>query len=343
MTWRTLEQTVERIAEHVRAHRLRQVRVILHGGEPLLVGKEFLVGLASVVRRGLPAGTSVGLAVQTNGTRLDENILRALREHGFRVGVSLDGGRTGHDRHRRHGDGRGSYDDVARALRLLRSPANRELFSGLLCTIDLGNDPIGTYEALLEFAPPAVDFLLPHGNWTAPPPGRVPDGRQTPYADWLIPVFDRWYGAPRQTTTVRLFQEIVNLVLGGRSRSELVGLSPVALAIIDADGSIEQVDALRSAYHGASGTGLNVFDHTFDEVLGHPAVAARQAGVGGLCEACQRCPIRQICGGGFYPHRYRAGHGFQNPSVYCPDLQKLIGHIRGRVLSDLRDLVEATR
>jgi uncharacterized protein len=153
-------------------------------------------------------------------------------------------------------------------------------------------------------------------------------------------VFDRWYGAEKQPTTLRLFQEIVNLVLGGHSRSELIGLSPVALVVIDTDGSLEQVDTLRSAHHGASGTGLNVFEHSFDDALMHPAVAARQAGLAGLGNTCRRCPIRQVCGGGYYPHRYKAGHGFQNPSVYCPDLQRLIGHIQRRVTSDLHGFVE---
>jgi uncharacterized protein len=38
------------------------------------------------------------------------------------------------------------------------------------------------------------------------------------------------------------------------------------------------------------------------------------------------------CGGGLYAHRYRADNGFDNPSAYCPDLLKLITHIRGCAL-----------
>jgi uncharacterized protein len=43
----------------------------------------------------------------------------------------------------------------------------------------------------------------------------------------------------------------------------------------------------------------------------------------------------EICGGGLYPHRYRDGEGFRHPSVYCPDLLRLITHVRNRVLADL--------
>ncbi|MGH3248417.1 MAG: aKG-HExxH-type peptide beta-hydroxylase, partial [Trebonia sp.] len=34
------------------------------------------------------------------------------------------------------------------------------------------------------------------------------------------------------------------------------------------------------------------------------------------------------CGGGLYAHRYRTGSGFDNPSVYCGDLEKIISHVR---------------
>src|ERR1700748_3816539 len=36
----TAERVAERITEHVRAHALRDVAIILHGGEPLLYGPE---------------------------------------------------------------------------------------------------------------------------------------------------------------------------------------------------------------------------------------------------------------------------------------------------------------
>ena len=41
----------ERIAEHAREHRLAEVRVILHGGEPLLAGAGLLGSIARDLRR----------------------------------------------------------------------------------------------------------------------------------------------------------------------------------------------------------------------------------------------------------------------------------------------------
>jgi uncharacterized protein len=225
------------------------------------------------------------------------------------------------------------------AVRRLGRPAYRSIYAGLLCTIDLDNDPIGTYDALLDLAPPAIDLLLPHGTWTHPPPGRIAGAPETPYADWLIAVFDRWYAAPRFETAIRVFETIIAGLVGGPSRSESMGTSPVRTITIDSDGSMEQVDALKVAYHGATATGLDVHTASFDDALRHPALVARQIGVDALSDVCQRCDVRDVCGGGYYPHRHRSGEGYRNPSVYCPDLFRLVGHIRGRVTDDVRALL----
>ncbi len=338
MTPETVRAASRRIADHARAHDLTKVRVILHGGEPLLAGQELFALVATTLRRAVPEKTRVDLGVQTNGVLLDDAFLRVLLEHGIRVGVSLDGDRVANDRHRRYASRRGSHGGAVRGLRLLQRDPYRQLFAGLLATIDLDNDPVQTYEALLEFAPPSLDFLLPHGNWTARPPRRGDDPVSTPYGDWLIAVFDRWYEAPRQETRVRLFREVINLVLGGQSHSESVGLTATSLVVIETDGGIEQTDSLKAAFHGAPATGLNVNDHTLDMALEHPFVVARQLGLAALCDTCRACPIVNVCGGGLYSHRYRAGSGFLNPSVYCPDLRRLITHVQDRVRADVRRL-----
>jgi uncharacterized protein len=54
-----------------------------------------------------------------------------------------------------------------------------------------------------------------------------------------------------------------------------------------------------------------------------------------LCAKCRACHIRRVCGGGLYAHRYQAGSGFANPSVYCPDLIRLIDHIHDTMRADI--------
>jgi uncharacterized protein len=332
-----------RIAEHARTHDLPEITLILHGGEPLLAGPDLIRLAVTAVREAAGREVRAHVKLQTNGVLLDDAYLRLFDELGVRVGVSLDGDVRAHDLHRRRKGGQGSHEAVHEGLDRLRATDFRHLFSGLLCTVDLRNDPVGTYEALLAYEPEAIDFLLPHGNWDTPPPGRTPGEESTPYGDWLVAAFDRWYGAPRQETRVRLFGDILHLLFGGISASEGIGLAPVAVAVIETDGGIEQSDTLKSAYDGATKTGLHVARDSFDSALLQPGMAARQLGVDALSAQCRSCPLHRVCGGGLYPHRYRAGDGFANPSVYCPDLLRLITHIRRTVARDVASLRERRR
>ena len=330
-----MRHSSRRIAEHVIRHRLTKIEISLHGGEPLLAGVTGLTSIVTELKCHVPDFVVVDLVLQTNGILLTEAILDVLLEHNIQVGVSLDGSQETHDKHRRYRDDRGSYAEVIKGLELLTSERYRTLFAGLLAVIDVEEDPLSTYEGLLKFAPPSVDFLLPHGNWTEPPPHRSENPSETPYGHWLTAVFDRWFDVPEQETEVRLFAEIINMILGGQSRTESVGTSPVALITVNTDGSMEQVDTLRSAYPGAPATGLNVLTNSFDDALHHPAVVARQIGVAALADTCRQCELMKVCGGGHYAHRYRQGSGFRNPSVYCADLTVLINHIRDRVRTSL--------
>jgi uncharacterized protein len=330
MTPRTLALVTERIGEHVRRHAINRLAVVLHGGEPLLAGHDGVDAVLTAVQAAVPVATTVDFSVQTNGILLDEAFITLFRRHGVRVGVSLDGGRQANDRHRRYANGAGSHQRATTGLRLLAQPGNAAVFGGLLCTVDVRNDPVQVYEALLDFEPPVLDLLLPHGNWTNPPPR--PAGATT-YAAWLIAVFDRWYGRPHAETRIRLFEAIISRLLGGTSDTEAIGGEQPGVVVVETDGSYEQSDALKTTVDGGAATGLHVASHSLDDVLGQLGGAAPARPP----TACRVCPVVSVCGGGLRAHRYRGGsrEPFDNPSAHCVDLFLLIEHIRQRVTADL--------
>jgi uncharacterized protein len=334
MSRRTVDELAQRLGEHARAHDLPSLRVVLHGGEPLLAGLDFLTYAVHVIRAAVPPGTTVRFLVQTNGVLLDDHALRVFADEDVRVGVSLDGSRATNDRHRRFAGGRSSHPAVVKALELLRGDRFHDLYAGILCTIDVHSDPIETYEHLLSYQPPTLDLLLPHGNRVSPPPARPVNERGSLYGPWLTSVFDRWYGAPKVETRIRLFESLLDLLLGGYSGTEALGLDPVDIVTVDTDGSIEQSDILKTAAEGAAATGLHLLTASFDEAAAHPGIRARRAGLDGLGPECRACPVVRVCGGGLYAHRFD-GSGFGNRSVYCPDLYDLIAHAHGRLTADL--------
>ena len=361
-SWRTrpkaisdeaISWTALRLAEHAKTHALPSVSVILHGGEPLLAGPARLRRVCEELTRALGPVADLDLRIHTNGLQLSPRYLDLFDEFAVKVGISLDGDKTANDRHRRFADGRSSHPLVLKAVELLRQDRYRHLDLGLLCTVDVANDPIAVYDALDALDPPRIDFLLPHATWDEPPPR--PDGSATAYADWLLAVFDRW-DARGRPMPVRLFESVLSTLNGGPSLTESLGLAPTDLVVVETDGTLEQVDSLKSAYEGAAATGFDVFSHPFDAVAAHPGVRTRQLGLAGVSETCRQCPVVRSCGGGLYTHRYRsepdagttganaaaggasAGTtgasvetgGFDNTSVYCADLEALIRGIESR-------------
>jgi len=321
----TVDAAARRIAEHAAAHGLAEVSVVLHGGEPLLVGKEAMRAVLTVLETHVAPVAKLDLRIHTNGVRLDKQWCDLFNHYGVKVGVSLDGDQAANDRHRRFASGRSSHAQVVAALALLRQPSYRHLYAGILCTIDLANDPVAVYQALVDEAPPNVDLLLPHATWGHPP--YRPPGAEYPYADWLMQVHMCWVRDGCRVP-IRLFNSVLSAARGGPSFSEAIGTDPVDLLIIETDGSWEQPDSMKTAYQGAPATGMTVFSHPVDAAVRHPAVAARQGGIEALCATCRACQVVHVCGGGLYAHRHRPGNGFDNPSVYCADLKAFIGQLR---------------
>jgi uncharacterized protein len=332
MSAETADWAVRRIAEHAVAHGLPEVCVILHGGEPLLLGVQRARAVLEKLRAQLSPVTTIDLRIVTNGVRLNEDWCRLFAEYDVKVGVSLDGDQVANDRHRRFRNGQSSYTQVNRALSLLREPEFRHLYAGILCTVDIANDPDAVYSALVAQAPPRLDLLLPHATWHNPPDrpldtvgGVSEDILGTAYADWLLRIYRRWTQEGRPVP-IRLFDSLLSAARGGPSFSEAFGTDSVDVLVIETDGSWEQPDSMKTAHQGAAATGMRVSEQAVDDVARHPQIAARQGGVAGLCATCRACPVVRICGGGLYAHRYGHG-GFDNPSVYCADLKELITKI----------------
>lgn len=320
----------QRISEHVIKHRIAEIDVVFHGGEPLLAGASRLDELAKLVRETVPARVNIGL--QTNGTLVCGEILDVLLKHNVRIGISLDGPRAVNDRHRLNHAGKSSHDAVVNAIKLIRSkPEWARLYGGLLAVIDLRNDPVEIYRYFTSIDARSIDLLLPDYNHDRPPPRNQPGYRsEIAYGQWLARFFEVWF-SEGSSLEVKYFEEILTLMLGGPSGSESIGLTPVDLIVIEAEGDIEPVDTLKTAGRCATSLGMNVRTHSLDDALAHPAIVSRLIGADALCETCRDCPELRNCGGGYIPHRFRQTNGFLNPSIYCEDLKHLFSVIRSRM------------
>ena len=322
------EAAVAKIAAYAAITGMRRVYMVLHGGEPMLAGQDWFRKFAQVARSFCTPNLELIVSMQTNGVLLDESWLDLLCDLNISFGVSLDGPEATNDRARVNHAGKGSYRQVLAALEKIQNHARAlHYFGGVLCVVDPTQNGREIYRHFRSLGISQIDFLMPHDyNWDRLPPyfGTAHD---SPVADYLIPIFDDWWEENDPNVKIRIFEIILSLVFGKKRVLDSLGGFPLEEAVIEADGSFEPLDVLRECGDGFTNIGLNIVSNSFEDFLGHPLIQLGLRGNDGLCDTCKACALHDICGGGYLPHRYGAGRGFQNPSIHCKDLWRLITHI----------------
>ena len=322
-----------RVKDHCLCHGIRKFSFIFHGGEPLLAGVDFFRFFVERSRNLLPGEIETAFSMQTNGTLLTREWCGLLKQFNIRVGVSIDGPQRQNDRLRVDHAGRGSYERVKSGW---ANAQESGLDPGILTVIDLETDPAEVYSHLKQLRPHKVDFLFPQATYDNRPPGGQVDSEDAPYADWLLRIFSLWHAEDVPPFRIRLFDQIIGSVLGAPGHMDALGTGENQMLMIETDGAIETVDVLRVCGDGMTRNTYNVTTHSFDDALRDELVQLYYFSNLRLCAACQHCPINKICGGGYLPNRYSAARGFDNPSIYCRDLEKLIRHVYRTTTSDLR-------
>lgn len=113
----TAQQSVELLIRQA-AERAR-IGIVFFGGEPLTNMPLIREVVDYAGRRGRETGKQVDFSLTTNATLLTEELIDYFDAHGFGISVSMDGPKLIHDRNRRTVGGKGTYDVVARKVRLL--------------------------------------------------------------------------------------------------------------------------------------------------------------------------------------------------------------------------------
>jgi uncharacterized protein len=320
---------LERLDEYVEQSR-RPVAIAFHGGEPTLIGVARFRHLVQWARQAL-GDKLERVAIQTNGTLLDAEWARAIKELDVAPSISIDGPRSIHDASRVDLKGRGSHERVVRGIRELQSVG---LQPNVLCVVNPRQNGLDVYRHLRSLNVTRMDFLLPdvsHDNF----PALYGDLGSTPVADYLLPVLHAWMEEDDDDVRVRLFWELYKKLLGGHGTTDAFGSQGTSYLIVETDGSIEAMDALRVCKNGISRTGLNVLSDGFAAVSKAAPIALDVIrGALPLSPICVACPKRDVCGGGYLPSRYSQANLFSNPSVWCQDISLLIDALKGYLSAD---------
>ena len=326
MSQSTIDATVRRLGELRRAQD-RDFAVVLHGGEPLLLGEVPLARLLTGLRARLPVGCT--LSVQTNATLLTDPLLDILADARATVSVSLDGPEKINDSRRVGFDQGGTFGATLDGIhRLQRHAAAERLFSGTLSVVEPSTDPAEVYRFLRGLGVPGMSFLLPDGNHSRPPPGKAGFDSHEAGA-WLAGLFDVYMSDP-DPVPVRVLDDLVKLLLGGSATKEGMGRDLNAILVIDTDGTVTKNDTLKSTSDGADryNEPWSVHSHSLLEIARTAAFREHVEMQHPTATQCRSCPELGVCGGGMPLYRWSDERGFDNPSVYCADHLFLISRVR---------------
>lgn len=309
--------------------------IVLHGGEPLLLGSKRLEKLLSIIRTNL--STQYSISIQTNAVLITKEILDICSKYQASLAVSIDGPKHIHDKLRVNHKGEGTFDDVLKGIHELKShPDVSFLDKGFLAVIDPCSDAGEVYNFFKELDAPSVDFLYRDGNHTKLPSGKA-SVDSIEYGKWMVDLLGVYLNDPKPLP-IRVIDDMLKVLLGGIVTKEGLGLTDFGIVIIDTDGTIMKNDTLKSSYNGADkfSSKINIKDNNLKEFLNSKEFDEYRKMQRPTNLKCLNCKELNVCGGGMILHRWKKDQGFDNTSVYCADQLYLVESMRKAITKILK-------
>ena len=350
-TGRMSDELLEKfIRDYIAGVTAEEVVFSWQGGEPTLLGIDFFAKVVALQRRHAKPGQRIENDLQTNGTLLDENWARFLKESRFLVGLSVDGPGDVHDRLRVSKRGKPTFDQVmagASWLKRFHVP-----FNTLTCVHRYNaTRPLDVYRFLrrelgstyLQFIPTVQtrDF-----ETTAPQtwnPARLPvvgSPRARPGApdsvvtDWsvdpeeygyfLCKVWDEWLRRDVGKVLVNFCETLVAQHMGLPSQLCVYAENCGKGVAIEHDGSVYACDHYVYPEYRRG----NVRDRALADMVFDPAqVRFGYAKSETLPKCCRECGFLGDCWGECPRNRIvRAPDGEAGLNYLCPGLKRFFAH-----------------
>jgi uncharacterized protein len=362
-SWRISGEVLEKfIRQYFEGQNHKEVVFSWQGGEPTLLGLDFFRRVVELEKKHCPSHVRCENDLQTNGTLLDDAWCEFFYEENFLVGLSIDGPKPLHDAYRKDKSGKGSFESVFRAGKLLRK--HKVNFATLSCVNQVtGKHPLEVYRFLrdevgakrIQFIPivEPVGFrqvapqrwdqrLMPTlGDPGAHPgnPGSVVEDWSVDPDDWghfLCTVFDEWYQKDLGKIYVNYFEAAVETWMGHVSPLCTHGPMCGKGLALERDGSVYACDHYVYPEYRAG----NINQRPLSEMV-FSDIQERfgRAKEGMLPGYCRRCPYQFTCFGECPKNRFiKTPDGEPGLNYLCSGWKKFFSHIDEPVQKIVRRL-----
>jgi len=296
--------------------------VVWHAGEPMVLPIEFYRDAFRTIDRLKPAGLAVSHSFQTNGTLIDDAWCGFFTDQRVGVGVSIDGPKHFHDRHRLTRSGRGTFDRTIAGIRLLRRHAVPFHVISVLSAASMGA-PREMFDFYVEEGIERVCFNVEESEGDHVSRSFRDAGLEAAYYQFLSEFWRLSAAAPGKITFIREIEHALGQVIRPAEvpfHNQLV--EPFAITSMDWSGNIstfspELLGLKNPAYEDFVLGNINR-DALVD--LPHRAnfirmLADIEAGV----ETCrERCEYFSVCGGGEPVNKLAENGSFASAeTIYC--------------------------
>lgn len=333
------DSLLKRIKEHCLKYELNNFAIVFHGGEPLILGityyKMFLSKSHACFRN---TNIRITYLLQTNGTLMNDEWANFLTSNNIHVGFSLDGDESIHNKNRKYKiNGFGSYKDTIRGIEIFK----RYSSINVLSVVNPDANPFEFYSTFKKIGVNNLSVLLRDANY------RDDFGiDMNKVLEWLIELFNIWFNDKEKDILKSLnpFTVIINLLLGFEDAgNDAYGEVYNNSLLVLTNGEIQVTGVEKNS--GTNKT-YNIvthqFDDVFDERIFRDYYNVHKDEV--LCVTCQKCLVKSICGGGRLSHRFSVENSFDNPTIYCNVMKKLITHIQNKIVENLpQSLIDKTK
>lgn len=298
------------------------LQVVWHAGEPLVLPVSFYRDAFRMIDGLTPDDLTVSHAFQTNGTLINDEWCKFFAEERVSVGVSVDGPRQFHDRHRRTRAGGGTFDRTIAGIRLLHRHDVPFHVITVLTSASMAA-PAEMFGFYLDEGIEAVCFNVEESEGGHVSGSFAAAGIEVAYYRFLREFWRLSTSRPGAITFIREIEHALEQVIRPKDApfsNQLV--EPFAVTSMDWAGNIStfspELLGLKNERYGDYLLG-NVNAGRLTEFLGSPSLARMQqditAGVG-LCRA--RCQYFSVCGGGEPVNKLAENGTFASAeTIYC--------------------------
>lgn len=283
------------------------------GGEPTLMGLDFYKRLVELQQQYGQPGQVISNALQTNGILLDDAWGQFLAEYRFLTGISLDGPKEFHDVYRKDRAGKGTFDRVLAGIEACRR--NKTEYNILVLLNDLNvQHPDKLFDFFTGLGIRYIQFV-PCVEKSTNDPAKPAPYSITPeqYGKFLCRVFDRWMDYGVRKLSVRIFDSMLNFMLGGAHTECTFNRRCADYIVIEHNG-----DAFCCDFYVTGETKLgNIMDTPIGELAAGEIKRGFNRKKMDIDNKCLMCKYLDICRGGCSKDRAMLTGTHKVPSYFC--------------------------